>query len=650
MNSIWRKHIALGVLLCISVYMSAQVAFQCKGQYYASLSPSLHGSSDLYEVKIDPASNLAIFDPIKIGVGKNVNAIGYRSVDNLIYGVDPDEFFLYKLDANGDVFFLKQLPLTNNLEYFAGDISPDGRFLILIGGGGFTGLDAEIVKVDLESPNFDVSRVDIKANTRIFDIAFDPEDGTLYGVDINAKRLVKINPDTGNMDLSFPQQLIVNSIGALFFDTFGNLFAYGGVVNQANQDKLFEINKKNGTIAVLTDGPIAQGNDGCSCPYTIKLEKTVLPRETFPCEIVEYKFTIANSSGSARQGIDLIDVLPNGFEFVDVLRNPYGGDSSLSGGSLVSITGLNVFPGKDSIIISAYIDEIPGGIYKNQAQLVNLPLELGSFTLSDNPETFIKEDSTDIRVLDLNLDFINEEYLKCEGEDLVLDATIPGATIIWDDDDSNPIKTITSAGVYTLEARNNCETIVKIITVTEEYIEVSTFDDEYEIMLGEYLDFDIDIVTNSNISTILWNDERGNSSFSCLDCETPNVRPLFDATYIATVTSEAGCIDDIGITVRVDKQRDVYAPNIFSPNGDGANDIFFLTGTDFVTVNEFNIYDRWGNLVYSTLSKQLGESTEGWNGQYNGSNVNPGVYVWYAEVEWLDGYTENLAGDVTVVR
>lgn len=650
MNSIWRKHIALGVLLCISVYMSAQVAFQCKGQYYASLSPSLHGSSDLYEVKIDPASNLAIFDPIKIGVGKNVNAIGYRSVDNLIYGVDPDEFFLYKLDANGDVFFLKQLPLTNNLEYFAGDISPDGRFLILIGGGGFTGLDAEIVKVDLESPNFDVSRVDIKANTRIFDIAFDPEDGTLYGVDINAKRLVKINPDTGNMDLSFPQQLIVNSIGALFFDTFGNLFAYGGVVNQANQDKLFEINKKNGTIAVLTDGPIAQGNDGCSCPYTIKLEKTVLPRETFPCEIVEYKFTIANSSGSARQGIDLIDVLPNGFEFVDVLRNPYGGDSSLSGGSLVSITGLNVFPGKDSIIIRAYIDEIPGGIYKNQAQLVNLPLELGSFTLSDNPETFIKEDSTDIRVLDLNLDFINEEYLKCEGEDLVLDATIPGATIIWDDDDSNPIKTITSAGVYTLEARNNCETIVKIITVTEEYIEVSTFDDEYEIMLGEYLDFDIDIVTNSNISTILWNDERGNSSFSCLDCETPNVRPLFDATYIATVTSEAGCVDDIGITVRVDKQRDVYAPNIFSPNGDGANDIFFLTGTDFVTVNEFNIYDRWGNLVYSTLSKQLGESTEGWNGQYNGSNVNPGVYVWYAEVEWLDGYTENLAGDVTVVR
>ena len=650
MNPNWRIYITLFVLLCTTSYISAQVAFQCKGQYYASLSPSLHGSSNLYEVKIDPASNLAIFDPIKIDVGENVNAIGYRSVDNLIYGVDPDEFFLYKLDANGTVFFLKQLPLTNNLEYFAGDISPDGRFLILVGGGGFTGLDSEIVKVDLESPNFNITRVDVTANTRIFDIAFDPEDGTLYGLDSNAKRLVKINPDTGNMDLSFPQQPNVNSIGALFFDTFGNLFAYGGVVNQANQDKLFEINKLNGSVAVLTNGPIAQGNDGCSCPYTIKLEKTVLPRETFPCELVEYTFTIANSSGSARQGIDLIDVLPTGFEFVDVLRNPYGGDSSLSGGSLVSITGLNVFPGKDSIIISAYIDNIPSGVYKNQAQLVNLPLELGSFTLSDNPETFIKEDSTDIEVLDLSLEFIDEEYLKCEGEDLIIDATIPGAMILWDGEETDPVKTITGPGVYTLEARNNCEIIIKTITVTEEYISVSTFQDEYDIMLGEYLDFDIDIVTNSNITTILWSDPRGNSSFSCLDCEEPNVRPLFDATYTATVTSEAGCMDDVDIKVRVDKERNVYAPNVFSPNDDGANDIFYLTGTEFVSVNEFNIYDRWGNLVYTTTSKRLGESNEGWNGNYNGQPVNPGVYVWYAEVEWLDGFVKNLAGDVTVVR
>jgi len=650
MNQILRKYVALFILLAVAMGTYAQVPFQCKGQYYASLSPSLHGPSDLYEVKIDPGTNLAVFEPIKINVGENVNAIGYRSTDNLIYGVDPDEFFLYQLDANGDVFFLKQLPLTNNLEYFAGDVSPDGRFLILIGGGGFTGLDSEIVKVDLESPNFNISRVNITANTRIFDIAFDPEDGTLYGLDSNAKRLGKINSDSGDIDLSFPQQPMVNSIGALFFDTFGNLFAYGGIINQANQDKLFEVNKRNGNVAILTNGPIAQGNDGCSCPYTIKLEKTVLPRQTFPCELVEYTFTIANSSGSARNGINLIDVLPTGFEFVDVLRNPYGGDESLSAGSLVSITGMNVFPGKDSIIVSAYIDDIPSGVYKNQAQLINLPQELGSFTLSDDPDTFIKEDSTDVTVLELSLDFIDEEYFKCEGEDLIIDASIPGATIIWDNDETDPIKTITGPGNFTLEARNNCEILIKNISVSEEFVDISTLQDEYEITLGDFINLDIDITTSSNAYTIAWEDPTGDSSFSCLDCENPTVRPLFDQTYIATVTTQAGCVDQIEIVVRVNKERDVFAPNIFSPNGDGSNDVFFLTGTDFVMVNEFNIYDRWGNLVYSTLSKRLGEANEGWKGTYNGKPVNPGVYVWYAEVEWLDGFVQNIAGDVTVIR
>lgn len=650
MTRVILTYFAFSILLFMSIYSYAQVPFQCKGQYYASLSPSLHGPSDLYEVKIDPATNLAVFDPIKINVGKNVNAIGYRSSDNLIYGVDPDEFFLYRLDANGDVFLLKQLPLTNGLEYFAGDISPDGRFLILIGGGGFTGLDSEIVKVDLESTNFDISRVLITANTRIFDIAFDPEDGTLFGLDSNSKRLVKINSDSGNIDIGFPQQPMVNSIGALFFDTFGNLFAYGGVVNQANQDKLFEINKNNGFVSVLTNGPIAQGNDGCSCPYTIKLEKTVIPRETFPCELVEYTFTIANSSGAERKEINLIDVLPVGFEFVSILRNPYGGDGSFSSGSLVSITGMNVFPGKDSIIVSAYIDNIPSGIYKNQAQLINLPAELGSFTLSDDPDTFIKEDSTDITVIELSLDFIEEEYFKCEGEDIILDATIPGAIILWEGEESDPIQTITGPGNFTLEARNNCEILVKNISVSEEYIDITTWQDEYDIMLGDFINLDIDIITNSSNYTIEWTDPTGNSNFSCLDCENPTARPLFDQTYIATVTTSAGCVNHIAITVRVDKERNVYAPNVFSPNGDGVNDIFYLTGTDFVTVNEFNIYDRWGNLVYSTLSKKLGESNEGWKGNYKSSLVNPGVYVWYAEVVWLDGYIENLAGDVTLIR
>lgn len=628
----------------------SQTPFQCKGQYYVSLSPDLHLSSNLYEVKVDPNSSLAVFDPVKIDLGRNLNAMGYRSTDNLIYGVDPDEFFLYQVDANGVVVELKKLNLTFDNEYFAGDVSPDGRFLILVGGSKFTGLDNEIVKIDLTSPNYSFTRVAFNTNTRIFDVAFDPEDGRLYGVDSRNKRLVIINPDTGTLESNFGPQQIVNSIGALFFDTFGNLFAYGGVVNSQEQDKLFEINKRTGSITVLTTGPITEGNDGCSCPYTIKLEKTVSPEETFPCEEVEYTFTIANSSGITRSGIDLQDVLPNGLQYVDIVRNPYGGDASMSSGSFVSIENMDIPPGKDSIIVKVYVDDIAAGIYSNQAVLLDLPESLGTFTLSDNPKTFIKEDSTDLRVLGLSLDFIEEYYGKCEGQDLVIDANIPGATIEWEDGSNDPLKTITGPGTYTLTAKNNCQTISKTILVEEEYIDVDVDTYLFEVELGDFINQEAQVSTNAMNFTLDWDNSHPQNTYDCNNCVSTSIQPLFTSTTTLYATTPAGCQDSVDIKIRVKKVREVLAPNVFSPNGDGNNDLFFLQGLDNVMVNRFEIFDRWGNIMFSASGNVLGESSMAWRGSYGDQMVNPGVYVWYAEVEWLDGHIEHLAGDVTVLR
>lgn len=638
----------LALLLAHSVV--AQVPFQCKGQYYVSLSPELHFSSNLFEVKIDPNSNLAFFDPVKINIGKNLNAMGYRSTDNLIYGVDPDEFFLYQVDANGDVVELKRLNLTLNNEYFAGDVSPDGRYLILIGGGVSTGMDNEIVKVDLESPNYNFTRTGFSAGTRIFDIAFDPEDGKLYGFDSRRKQLVEINPDTGQIITAFPQQNLVNSIGALFFDTFGNLFAYGGTVDEQEQDKLFAINKRTGQTVVRTTGPVTEGNDGCSCPYTIKLEKTVSPKQTLPCETVQYTFTIANRSGIPRVGIDLIDVLPLGLEFVSVIRNPYGGDSSTSSGSNISIYDMTIPPGIDSIVVSVYVNDIPAGIYRNQATLLDLPESLGSYTLSDNPDTFIKEDSTNLIVNEFTLEFIEEFYGKCEGEDLIIDATIPGVDILWEDGSTEPNRVIDGPGTYTLTATNNCRTLSKTISVQEEYIEIDVDQYEFEVELGDRIEHLASISTNALTTNITWQNNHPKNIYDCEGCLENSMIPLFNSTTTVLATTGAGCSDSVDIKIRVKKIRKVFAPNIFSPNGDGINDLFFLQGLDNVMVNRFEIFDRWGNNIYSSSSSALGEANMAWKGSYGGSTVNPGVYVWYAEVEWLDGYIEYLAGDVTVVR
>ncbi|HEX5112180.1 MAG TPA: gliding motility-associated C-terminal domain-containing protein, partial [Saprospiraceae bacterium] len=98
--------------------------------------------------------------------------------------------------------------------------------------------------------------------------------------------------------------------------------------------------------------------------------------------------------------------------------------------------------------------------------------------------------------------------------------------------------------------------------------------------------------------------------------------------------------------------HDYYLPNVFSPNDDGINDVFFVSsGPNSVgTVLDFRIYDRWGNLVFESKDGLPDDPTAGWNGKMADKNLNPGVFVWVVEIQFLDGKEITAYGDVTLVR
>ncbi len=137
---------------------------------------------------------------------------------------------------------------------------------------------------------------------------------------------------------------------------------------------------------------------------------------------------------------------------------------------------------------------------------------------------------------------------------------------------------------------------------------------------------------------------------SCTDCPTPVVTPLYSQRYTLTVTDLGGCTGSATIQVLVNRRRDVYAPNVFSPNGDGYNDGFTLYGRGTVLLREVEIFDRWGSLVWRAEGIALGDESLGWNGQVRGQPASPGVFTWKAVVEFVDGEREAFSGDVTVVR
>ncbi|MEM1121281.1 MAG: hypothetical protein AAGJ18_12590, partial [Bacteroidota bacterium] len=283
----------------------AQQPFICQNNFYFSFG-SPGGFSQLHEVIIDNDGNVD-FVPLPNSTGASLNAIGYRSTDNLIYGVGVQDERLYQIDATGRGFPLVILEVNHQNGFYAATITPDGEEMLLIEQSGRSSI--ALIKIDLTDPNYLVKeRLPlVGANIQTTDIAFDPTTGLLYGYDSNNRRLVTINPANGQVNTPFPVSNVADRIGGIYFDAFGNVFGYGNAFNDDEARTFFGINKETGVITNLGTGPNTSSKDGCACPFTIDLLKDVSPRVVVPCTEVTYTFEIANLSGLERTDVVLTD-------------------------------------------------------------------------------------------------------------------------------------------------------------------------------------------------------------------------------------------------------------------------------------------------------------------------------------------------------
>jgi gliding motility-associated-like protein len=113
------------------------------------------------------------------------------------------------------------------------------------------------------------------------------------------------------------------------------------------------------------------------------------------------------------------------------------------------------------------------------------------------------------------------------------------------------------------------------------------------------------------------------------------------------VQSDKGCKDTLIRPFFIAEDYGIYVPNAFSPNGDGVNDIFHPKGYGVVKY-ELNIFDRWGEKLFSTTNFE-----EGWKGNYVGRSdeaVPVGVYTWHIKLINVQGRGKELTGKVSVIR
>jgi gliding motility-associated-like protein len=216
--------------------------------------------------------------------------------------------------------------------------------------------------------------------------------------------------------------------------------------------------------------------------------------------------------------------------------------------------------------------------------------------------------------------------------------------------DNNNSKVGLQGGNYTYYVRDDNGCIyTETVTIGEPDEFTVDLGPDVDIILGESVQLEVVTTNGSPNYTYLWTPAE---NLSCTDCGNPTVDSLQDDRYITVLVEDLnGCTAEDDIYIRIEKPRLVFIANAFTPNDDGNNDWLFVQGGNGTQrVVSFQVFDRWGEIVYETADAPLNDSNYGWDGTYKGQAMNGGVFVWVAEVEFEDGERLVYKGSTVLIR
>ena len=204
------------------------------------------------------------------------------------------------------------------------------------------------------------------------------------------------------------------------------------------------------------------------------------------------------------------------------------------------------------------------------------------------------------------------------------------------------------AGTYHLELTdvNNCKTEVEVEIKSASSESLSLGPDQ-TILAGD------SVVIKPQLSfvpdTFYWSGDDGH----LLEVDQLNqvIHPETDQLYQLSGIDEKGCLYTDELKIRVLLNSNIYIANVFSPNGDGVNDMLFpQTDPSIISIEYFEIYSRWGELVYSVKEITPAETSRGWDGTMNREPMMSGVYVYRVAATNKRGKEFFITGDVTLLR
>lgn len=223
------------------------------------------------------------------------------------------------------------------------------------------------------------------------------------------------------------------------------------------------------------------------------------------------------------------------------------------------------------------------------------------------------------------------------------------STYLSDPNIANPVSTPAKDITYTLTILsdvNGCASLVTDdirIDVTPP-VKVKTFPYDTVAYPGDRIPL-LAIPSDPDANIYTWSPSIGLDNTGIAN-PIATIGPIgSDITYRVITSTIAGCKGEGFVHIKVYTGPDLYVPTGFTPNGDGRNDRFTPFPVGIKSLNYFRVYNRWGQLVFSTNALHTG-----WDGTLGGRQQSSGTYVWMAEGVTLQGKLITKKGIVTLIR
>lgn len=203
------------------------------------------------------------------------------------------------------------------------------------------------------------------------------------------------------------------------------------------------------------------------------------------------------------------------------------------------------------------------------------------------------------------------------------------------------------SGTYTnlISLPTGCDSLVTTnLEVKEVDLSVTP---NVSIVAGEVAELHA-MVSPAGSYTYNWTEAAG---LSCPTCPDTKASPVATTIYtVSVIDNENVCNEQGRVTVTV-KPCGIMVPDIFTPNQDGKNEVFFVYGNSCVKqVSEMTIFDRWGQVIFYKINFVASDPASGWDGNYKGVSVNAGSYPYKIKVELNNGEKLDYSGAITLVR